>query len=137
MTILKKCTELHKKHLTSRLNEGIIGENSQYGGETMAVSTIDRVREAEQKANEKQSAAELEAEQIIADAKNRAQQIIEDAKKKADELDRKAAAEAQSRADEIIRDRKAKAEAEAQALSDKTLKQKQNVINKLIQETLS
>jgi vacuolar-type H+-ATPase subunit H len=103
----------------------------------MAVSTIDRVREAEQKANEKQSAAELEAEQIIADAKNRAQQIIEDAKKKADDFDHKAAVESQSRADEIIRDRKAKAEADAQALSDKTLKQKQNVINKLIQETLS
>ena len=31
----------------------------------MAVSTIDRVREAEQKANEKQNAAELEAEQMI------------------------------------------------------------------------
>ena len=45
--------------------------------------------------------------------------------------------QAQSRADEIIRDRKEKAEQEAQALSEKTLKQKQNVINKLIQETLS
>lgn len=137
MTILKKCTELHKKHLTSRLNEGIIGENSQYGGETMAVSTIDRVREAEQKANEKQNAAELEAEQMIENAKQRAQQMIADAKKKADDFDHKAAVEAQSRADEIIRDGRAKAQAQAQALSEKTLKQKQNVINKLIQETLS
>ena len=103
----------------------------------MAVSTIDRVREAEQKANEKQNAVELEAEQIVADAENRALQMIEDAEKKADEFDRKAAVEAQSRADGIIRDRKAKAEAEAHTLSEKTLKQKQNVINKLIQETLS
>ena len=109
----------------------------QYGGETMAVSTIDRVREAEQKANEKQNAAELEAEQMIEDAKLRAEQMIEDAKKKATDFDHKAAVEAQSRADEIIRDRKEKAEQEAKALSEKTLKQKQNVINKLIQETLS
>lgn len=109
----------------------------QYGGETMAVSTIDRVREAEQKANEKQNAAELEAEQMIEDAKLRAEQMIEDAKKKADDFNHRAAVEAQSRADEIIRDRKEKAEQEAKALSEKTLKQKQNVINKLIQETLS
>ena len=109
----------------------------QYGGDSMALSTIDRVREAEQKANEKQNAAELEAEQMIEDARLRAEQMIEDAKKKANDFDHKAAVDAQSRADEIIRDRKAKAEQEAQALSEKTLKQKQNVINKLIQETLS
>ena len=50
--------------------------------------------------------------------------MIEDAKKKANDFDHQAAVEAQSRADEIIRDRKAKAEEEAQALSEKTLKAK-------------
>lgn len=103
----------------------------------MAVSTIDRVREAEQKANDKQNAAELEAEQIIADAKQRAQQMIDDAKKKAADFDSKAAVEAQSRADEMVRTRKAQAQQDAQALSKKTLSQKQNVINKLILETLT
>lgn len=103
----------------------------------MAVSTIDRVREAEQKANEQQNAAELEAEQIVSDAVQRAKQMIDDAKKKAADFDNKAAVEAQSRADEMIRSRKEQAQQDAQALSDKTLKLKQNVINKLIQETLS
>ena len=103
----------------------------------MAVSIIDRVREAEKKANEQQNDADLKAEQIIADAKDRAEKMIEDAKHKADDFDSKAAVEAKSRADEMIASRKEQAQLEAQALSEKTLKLKQNVINKLILETLS
>lgn len=74
---------------------------------------------------------------MISDAEQRANRIIEAAKQKAEELDQKALTEAQSRADEIIRSRREQAQQQAQALSDKTLKLKQNVINKLIQETLS
>ena len=137
MTMLKICQKIGKKHLTICFIKGIIRANMQYGGEIMAVSTIDRVREAELKANQRQDDAELEAERLIDEANARAQEIIAQAKQKAADFDSKAAAEAQSRADEIVRQRRAKAEEEAAALSDKTLKLKQNVINKLIVETLS
>ncbi|MBQ3266255.1 MAG: hypothetical protein IJH07_10820 [Ruminococcus sp.] len=102
----------------------------------MALSTIDRVREAEKKANERQAAAEAEAEQIVGDAQQHALELIDTAKKKAEDLDSRAAAEAQSRCDEMIRDRRAKAEENAATLTEKTVKLKQNVINKLIEETL-
>ena len=102
----------------------------------MALSTIDRVREAERKANERQAAAELEAERILTEARQRAEELVGEAKEKADELDSKAAAQAQSLCDDMIRGRRAKAEEKAAALTEKTLKLRQNVINKLIEETL-
>lgn len=102
----------------------------------MALSTIDRVREAETKANERQDAAESEAARIVAEAKQNADGLIENAKKQAADFENKAAVEAQSRADDIVQKRKAAAEDEAAALSEKTLKLKQKVIDKLIIETL-
>lgn len=102
----------------------------------MAVSTIDRVREAELKANEMQEAADLKAEQLLSDAEIRAKELIDQAHQKADDFDRKASQEAQTLANEIVRRRKEQALKDAEALTEKTLKLKQNVINMLIQETL-
>lgn len=102
----------------------------------MAVSTIDRVREAELKANERHQAAELKAEQLLSDAEQKAKELVAQANQQALDFDRKASQEAQLRADEIVKARKAQALQEAQALTEKTLKLKQNVINKLIRETL-
>lgn len=102
----------------------------------MAVSTIDRVREAEQKANAMQDEAEAKAAQIIADAEERAKSLTDAAKQKAEEFDRRAEEEAKARADAIAAARREKAQEEAAALTEKTVKLRQNVINKLIQETL-
>ena len=102
----------------------------------MALSTIDRVREAEVKSNERLNKAESDAEQIVLEANQTAAQLIENAKKHAADFDARAAVEAQSRADEIVQKRKAEAEESAAALTDKTLKLKQKVIDKLIMETL-
>ena len=131
------CTDVGKKHLTIFEFAVIILRITQYGGEDMAVSTIDRVREAELKANEKQDAAELKAQQIVAQAEKHASEMIEQAMQKADAFDPKATEEAKLRAAEIVKDRKAKAESNAAALTEKTMKLKQNVINKLILETLN
>ena len=131
------CTDVGKKHLTIFEFAVIILRITLYGGENMAVSTIDRVREAELKANEKQDAAELKAQQIVAQAEKHASEMIEQAMQKADAFDQKATEEAKLRAAEIVKDRKAKAESNAAALTEKTMKLKQNVINKLILETLN
>lgn len=131
------CTDVGKKQLTIFEFAVIILRITLYGGEDMAVSTIDRVREAELKANEKQDAAELKAQQIVAQAEKHASEMIEQAMQKADAFDQKATEEAKLRAAEIVKDRKAKAESNAAALTEKTMKLKQNVINKLILETLN
>ena len=102
----------------------------------MAASTIDRVREAELKANEARDAAEMKAEQIVADARRQAEELLDAARKSAAELDARAVAEAKIRADAMVGERKADAEERARALTEKTLKLKQNVINKLVRETL-
>lgn len=137
MTKQNKCTELDKKHLTNFVFAVIILRITLYGGEMMAVSTIDRVRAAELKANEKQDAAELKARQIVSDAEAQADEMIAQAKQKADAFDQKATEEAKLRAAQIVKDRKAKAETDAAALTQKTMKLRQNVINKLILETLN
>lgn len=102
----------------------------------MAVSTIDRVREAELKANEARDEAELKAREIVSNAEAEADRIVAQAKAQAVDLDKRACDEAKQRADVIVRERREQAQAEAQALTEKTLKLKQNVINKLIRETL-
>ena len=68
----------------------------------MALSTIDRVREAEVKSNERLNKAESDAEQIVLEANQTAAQLIENAKQHAADFDARAAVEAQSRADEIL-----------------------------------
>ena len=103
----------------------------------MALSTIDRVREAELAAVDRQTEAESEALRIAEDAQRRADELIAQAKKKADDFDRAACGEANKRAKELVSSRGEQARAKADALTDKTLKLKQNVINKLILETLA
>ena len=102
----------------------------------MALSTIDRVREAEIKANDRQDKVQAQAEQIVADAKHQAADLIGKAKQQAADFDKRAAAEAQSRANDMIKQRRAHAEEAAATLFEKTLKLKQKVIDKLIMETL-
>ena len=136
-TIGTYCPDLCKKHLTSKTIGVIIIKNVQYGGDSMALSTIDRVREAEQKSNDRLTQAEAEAERIVTEAQQNAAQLIEKAKQQAADFENKAAVEAQSRAADIVQQRKSAALEEADALSEKTLKLKQKVIDKLIIETLS
>ncbi len=102
----------------------------------MALSTIDRVKAAEIAANDAREKAELEAQRIIDDARAEADAIVAAAKEKADFEDKEQAALAQARADELIMARRMKAQENADALREKTMKLRQNVINKLIQETL-
>ena len=102
----------------------------------MAVSTIDRVRAAETKANEDLISAEEKAEQIKAEADQKAEKLIADAQEKAAAFDDRAVTEARSRAADIVSARRAEAEKTAEALTEKTMKLRQNVINLLIRETL-
>lgn len=136
MSFIGFCTVLFKKHLTKQMFAVIILKITLYGGENMAVSTIDRVREAELKADEMIDAAEREAARLEADAQVKAEEIIKAAKAKADAFDKAACDEAKLRAAEIVKARGDEARLQADALTDKTLKLKQNVINKLIEETL-
>lgn len=102
----------------------------------MALSTIDRVREAEKAADSKQLEAEQTALRIEEESKRKADELIAEAKKKAEDFDRAACDEAQKLARETVEARRAEALGKADALTEKTLKLKQNVINKLIIETL-
>lgn len=103
----------------------------------MALSTIDRVKAAELAANEARENAALEAKRILDDAQAQADALIADAKAKAAENENAQAAQAQAKADTLVKERREKAQQEADALRDKTMKLRQNVINKLIQETLA
>ncbi len=103
----------------------------------MALSTIDRVKAAELAANEAREKAEQDAEAILEHASKVADEIIAQAKANAAENDRLQATAAQAKADEQILSRRLKAQEEADALREKTMKLRQNVINKLIQETLA
>ena len=102
----------------------------------MAVSTIDRVRAAELEAYDMQNEAEQKAEQLLTDAQRRADEIIADAKKRVDAADKAACGEADAKAASMVSERREAAQTRADALEEKTLKLKQNVINKLIEETL-
>lgn len=103
----------------------------------MALSTIDRVKAAELEANEAREKAELKAQAILDEARRKADAIIADAKLKADEDEQQQSATARAKADELIASRRLKAQEDADALREKTMKLRQNVINKLIQETLA
>ena len=103
----------------------------------MALSTIDRVKAAELAANEAREKAEQDAEAILAHASKVADEMIAQAKANAAEDDRMQATAVQAKADEQILSRRSKAQEEADALREKTMKLRQNVINKLIQETLA
>ena len=136
MTFRINCTDNSKKHLTNRQKEFIIVWKTLYGGDNMAMATIDRVREAERKAAQQQDEAELRAEQIVADAHAKAKKIVADAQASvsADVLHRMA--EARAQAQQKLRARREEAEADADALKQKTMKLRQNIINQLIRESL-
>lgn len=102
----------------------------------MALSTIDRVKAAELAANEARENAALEAKRIVDESRTLADKTIADARAKALEYENVQAAQAQAKADTLVNERREKAQEEADALRDKTMKLRQNVINKLIQETL-
>ena len=103
----------------------------------MAMSTIDRVKAAEIAANEARDNAELQAKAILDEAQKNADSLIADAKAQAAVDENAQAAQAQSKADALIAERRSKAQESADALRDKTMKLRQNVINKLIEETLT
>lgn len=102
----------------------------------MALSTIDRVKAAEIAANEARDSAELEAKSILDQAQASADAVIAEAKAKAEADDNAQASLAKAKAEEQIQARRLKAQADADALREKTMKLRQNVINKLILETL-
>ena len=102
----------------------------------MALSTIDRVKAAEIAANEAREKAELESASIIEDAKRKADAVIAEAKANVELDDQQQAAIAKKKADELIAARRKAAQEEADALRVKTMQLRQNVINKLILETL-
>ena len=102
----------------------------------MAMHTIDRVREAEQKADAAREEAELNAERIVDSATQKAQSMIAQARADAEARDKAVTGLAKSKADELVAQRADKASAEAAALREKTMNLKQNIINKLIEETL-
>ena len=102
----------------------------------MAKHTIDRVRDAEIKANEARDAAELSAHRIVEDAGAEAARMIAAAKLEAAGRESSATDLAKSKAAELIAQRKEAAERSADALREKTMNLKQNIINKLIEETL-
>lgn len=102
----------------------------------MALSTIDRVKAAEIAANEARDKAELESKSIIDDAQKAADAVVAEAKAKAQNDGNAQAELAKAKADEKILTRRIKAQTDADALREKTMKLRQNVINKLILETL-
>ena len=102
----------------------------------MALSTIDRVKAAEIAASEARDKAELQAQAILDDANAKAEAIVKEAQMQADAEEKAQASAAQASAEKKILERRLKAQENADALRDKTMKLRQNVINKLIQETL-
>ena len=102
----------------------------------MAMQAINQVREAELKASEAQDSAALKAQQIIDEAKRAAEQIVKEAKENAARREKAAADEAKAKADAIVMSRRKGAEMDAAALREKTMNLRQNIINKLIEETL-
>ena len=102
----------------------------------MAMHTIDRVREAEQKATQARLDAEAKAQAIVDNAGKEAEQIIARAKTDAAQRYAEASDLAKKKADELVASRREKAQAEADALREKTISLRQNIINKLIEETL-
>lgn len=102
----------------------------------MAMQAIDKVREAELKASAAQDSAAQQAHAVIESAQAEAKRIVDNAKAKAAERERAVTAEAKSKADELILKRRQSAELEAAALREKTMNLRQNIINKLVEETL-
>ena len=138
LTISEFCTKNRKKHLTISLIEFIIYlcMNTVYGGDNMAMHTIDRVREAEQAAAKKREEAELQAQTIVEDAHKEADTILLSAREAAAEQEKNATDEARCKADEVVRKAREQALISAAALKEKIMSLRQNIINKLIEETL-
>lgn len=97
----------------------------------MAVSTINRVKEAEMASIEKKDQAALDAQKIIDDATKKADEIIFNAKNVENEKSKKKIAVAKNEADEYIEKIKSQAEERAQMLFDETLK-KQDIVNEKV-----
>jgi vacuolar-type H+-ATPase subunit H len=135
------CEKSDKKQLTIRLLAFIIElytvrYNTVSGGETMAMHTIDRVREAEQKATQSRLEAEAKAQEIVDNAHKEAEQIVARAKAESSRRLAEASDLAKQKAASLVASHREKARAEADALREKTMSLRQNVINKLIEETL-
>ena len=102
----------------------------------MAMRTIDRVREAELKANADRQSAESKAQSIIDEARKKGEDIVAQAKADAEALMHSVEEASTVKANELIAERRRAAQESADALREKTLSLKQNVINKLVEETL-
>lgn len=102
----------------------------------MAMQAINQIREAERKSSEAQGSAERRAKQIVDDAVSSAGEIVAEAKDRASKRESAAAAEAKAKADAIVMSRRRSAEMDAAALREKIMSHRQNIINKLIEETL-
>ena len=103
----------------------------------MAMHTIDRVREAELKANADREAAEAEAQSIIDRAQRESESIIAQAQEAAASMMCAVTKAASEKSEELVAERRRAALEEAEALKEKTVSLKQNVINKLIEESLA
>ena len=102
----------------------------------MAMQAIEKVRDAELKATAAQDSADQQAHEIIEAAHRDADRIVADAKAKAAQRESAVLAEARAKADEMIARRREAAERDAAALREKTMSLRQNIINKLVEETL-
>lgn len=102
----------------------------------MAMQVIDRVREAELKASEAQDSAARRAQEMVEAARAAAKKTVADAKSGAAERESAAEASARAVADATVEKRRQSAQLEAAALREKTMNLRQNIINKLVEETL-
>lgn len=102
----------------------------------MAMHTIDRVREAELAAAARRDEAELRAHSIVEDAHKEAELILSSARDAAAQQEKKVTDIARRKADEVVLASREQAMTAAAALKEKTMSLRQNIINKLIEETL-
>lgn len=102
----------------------------------MAMHTIDRVREAETNAMQARLKAEAQARDVLDSANAEVERILAGAKAEMEKERFDALKKAKQLSDELISARREKAQAEADALRDKTMRLRQNIINQLIEETL-
>ena len=101
----------------------------------MAVSTINRVKDAEIASSQKKDQAALDAQKIIDEANKKAEEIVLNAKNVENEKSQEKIISAKNEAEKYIEKIKTEAEESAKAFFDETIK-KQDIVNKKVMDII-
>jgi len=105
-------------------------------GEQMAKETVEAVRQAELRAQEKEKEALQKKEAIISEAEKKAKELIASMVKEANAKADKDLANARTRADEIIKEARAKSEKEIVLVKELAKMKEESAINLVLSEVI-